>query len=1635
MRVNSVLNKIEIFRDFYFEYNGVKLSYNEAVKMFYRMDEATENDFIQYYIDKTDYELVDKDGNLISPFASASGYNLDPEISVGDKSEGVWDRSNLVSKTLPLVEIQYMLESYAQKNGYNLDSEWAQYSAEEIIAMSENGVVIPDDVLKLAYEVMNDEAQNNNENVENVEGEESSEEKKTFLELIPEAKKDIKKCEETNDKIGDKIDDLLNETKQSNKDMLEKIEEQKASLKEYEEMIREWRQLQDKINNGEALSDTEARRYAEITGMLEDKNNNSDDFQLNKNKVAISLNEINILAVLGEQLAQETIEVGEEIQEYTANDNFETTQNEVKEEVGGGFLANFIAYRITMMGKELGKDAVEIGGETKEYTSETANSVLDIAQVLGAEKLLANSSSSSEAPVEGAQADAVEQTADEAEESSEPQIDEEQATAEEATNENDTIEEDFIINDENVLALIDETVNINTELLKQIETGLENIKIAKEDEEFVNSASKYIEKTLKEFKEEEKERQEEIAQKEQENQEAQERTEEIGGGEKAEENKKLAEEYGVEQENENQSEIDEQQSIIDQNNQDIEIINQESEQDLSELKTKTDPLKEEIDKSVEEETEANTNDTKYKEEIIPADSERIDFTNNSGKTLAQMGIYRITVGQEILSRAFFNRSLWKLGIKHIVKGTTSMGIGLAAMQVSDTKIPELAEKTTNESVASEDKVLNSLTDLDAKIIESTGDESAEEKTDEISTGESTEEDEKNNEEGTLEEGVSETEETQVPAKPENVENAVKKPVLTEQPKNFSDKSVDASTSNEGNNSSKSSKSNSKKEMSTDKAGDVAKDAKSTAKDDAKDSAQIKKDTEKDEKQLKKEAKKLEKEMKRDEKQIIKMTKESSRAAKKQQELMVRYEQLTAENEAIASEEEAKKSQSPTTVVQQPQGGQNGLVGATNSFGITDSSQASSGDNAAKMEANNLEITSISGEFKAAGNKITRNRTKILNLQKSTKVKSKKYSKKIKTAEKKVKEAEKTEQDKQKRLSKQLAIVGVAENVFSITLSAGQIMVEIIAPPLMANPFTAAAGVAIESAGNVLIAIGQYGVLACGLAKAAINIANGNLTAGLISLGQTAITAVSSMTGTGAAAGNVFSAVSNGLSIVSSTAEMVNNVRTLQGKEESGIASIIGTTAAVGAAVAGIGAGFSNSKSFDHATNQITTTASAFSKAGTFGKIAQIGSALGSLMSSASQLMSEFGWGSEEIRNMLGTVGGAISTAASVAQLMSFKKAKTDKDNKENTDNVEKNAENEEDKSTDKPEEKDETDKKADETSKPVSETPSTQTNENTETAKTTEEAAKVDEVQKQAAEAEQKQEAQEAANKENTEAVNKNAEAEQKPADKKQKLQEAKEAKANQKEEIKKADEKAKTTQTENGEKAKGLTKDEKNNMKNGASDDYKDVNDEVLAQKVEDAEAKKDGAYADLDDEQLDNELKMLDSMKSQSETIVNLDDDQLKAKIDELTAQAANPETPLTSEQQSELETYQAEQEVRELHGKATGEQERRNLIKEKESRTKYREQMKTLADHKAKKVNKINGVIDIAGQAANVASTMYSMFASEDKTDVKKSKGIASSGYEYTHNSRFESIAKSNENYFGGGHEDDQKRRFKKFKKRYA
>ena len=1366
MSVNSVPNKYEIFQIFYFKENNKWLSITDAMQYYYDLDEKTRADFENFYEEETGYEIISPNGygldkcvNSTTTDKNAKDKNGNPTAKVirtkkvktkkvnrttvngkvvktPEKKDGkvVWttkDRtiyeSTLSTLNKANIAVKATMEAVAKRRGIILDPVWSAYTAEEIMAMYNDGVNIPQDIVDLASTELQENPTVTPDDEENADGvEDETTEKQPFLNLIPIAKDKIEKCEENNDKLEKEISDLIPEQQKQEKDIAESIKKQRETLDEYQNSVKEYTKLQKKIENGETLTEKEQKRYEDLSKVLGAQKDETDGFELDKAEITKSLNDINILAVLGEKLADETIEVGDELGDYTSKTNYKATRKSLLPQIGGWIPT---ADYYMAMGKAIGKDAVDIGNDTKEYSTQTQGSVNGIADTLDIKGDLA----SKEAILNG---------------EVQPSEDNSEEKAEKDKNQDKEQEMPLVVTDKFVVDLIKEGRGINADLAKQIKIAGRQTKVAKGDIVFAGLSDKRVTQIVKAFYDAEEKRQQEIEKTEQENEKKQQEIQDVmdeaqkRAEEEAEEKAKTESldpnntdidaiingrndqnnDVQVEYTDEEKKKIDTLNGDIAKNNHKIEGVKQESVQHREAVKKSTAKEKTKIDKSMPIEKDAQKVNQAYQEKDLPEHDERMDFINKAGMILAGIGAGEITIGSRmiVVGHALMS-NFWTLqqGIALVVsgsmiltKGTISLGIGLTAMKVSDDEsLIEKAEKKTDIAEENINKSITDLSTLDKKIVDVTKAMSAGGEDDSADTPSATEgsDNAENNDNAQGADGSQDTQNgengapngvtaqagtntapavattssntsaakatTQDPAtnaatetpnevvdnKTQNLAQEVKqdeKPQGTEEGETpAGENTVDTNTTS--NNSSKTEKEQDPQKAAKDEAKNATKqkadskkqtakqnrevkDADREAKDYSKEAKKLKKDEKKSQKQLEKESKAIQKQIKKQEAETIKLTQESQEKAKKQEEMLAEYETLTAQNEALAAEDASKQKAGGNQSNQQQAAGNNG-------FTVTTTGGAQGG-NADKINQNNERITFLSTEFKVSANVINRNRVKITKFQSSIKTKTKKFQKKTKLATKKAKATEKKEKEKQKKLKVQLGAVGIAENVFAVTSATGLIVdttgkiLEASGTAMLSNPFTAAAGAALvssgltcQSVGTTLNTIGLYGTLACGVTKATINIANGNLAAGLMALGQTAVSAALSMVGASAVSNNTLTLVSQGLSVVSSSADMVNNVRAVQGKEASGLASKISTVAGVGSAVTGVAGSFGN-----------------FAQSGTLSKVAKIGTAVGTALSSTSQMMSTFG-GESKAANILGMVGGAINTVSSVASIAGTKK--------------------------------------------------------------------------------------------------------------------------------------------------------------------------------------------------------------------------------------------------------------------------------------------------------------------------------------------------------------------------------------------
>ena len=138
--------------------------------------------------------------------------------------------------------------------------------------------------------------------------------------------------------------------------------------------------------------------------------------------------------------------------------------------------------------------------------------------------------------------------------------------------------------------------------------------------------------------------------------------------------------------------------------------------------------------------------------------------------------------------------------------------------------------------------------------------------------------------------------------------------------------------------------------------------------------------------------------------------------------------------------------------------------------------------------------------------------------------------------------------------------------------------------------------------------------------------------------------------------------------------MAASAQTLAGKEQSGWLNTVSQIAGLASTATSIAGGFVNGgPQFDNSGNMIAEkTGSAFSQAGTFGKVMQITQATGTALSMTSQastlIKQANGKETGDFENILNTVGFSLTTAASLGQI-GIKISDAAKAKKEGTDNT------------------------------------------------------------------------------------------------------------------------------------------------------------------------------------------------------------------------------------------------------------------------------------------------------------------------------------------------------------------------------
>ena len=268
-----------------------------------------------------------------------------------------------------------------------MDSEWSQYTYEEILQMEDNGVLIPDEFLEWAhsmqssnvteYELDTGEASdiNDTEGTKSDIGEAGDMGKKNVAKvfnkkvlaqekIMEEAAQEFEQYSSELDAITDEVNILQN-----------------ATLQKVQEMINEWEVLDKKINNGEQLTDDEKSRYGQLGVMMTNEVQNSlvqiDNFTADFNELTKLMNTRSKEAKIAQDYAQETAFVGDLITEYESSHNTKMVAG--NNQIFDGATGEVGLLKSNAVGKNLAVSSIESGTNLQNVTFNSDQSVKKVS--------------------------------------------------------------------------------------------------------------------------------------------------------------------------------------------------------------------------------------------------------------------------------------------------------------------------------------------------------------------------------------------------------------------------------------------------------------------------------------------------------------------------------------------------------------------------------------------------------------------------------------------------------------------------------------------------------------------------------------------------------------------------------------------------------------------------------------------------------------------------------------------------------------------------------------------------------------------------------------------------------------------------------------------------------------------------------------------------------------------------------------------------------------------------------------------------------------------------------------------------------------------------------------------------------
>ena len=321
------------------------------------------------YRDNPDYAIESVIPDMVAEMQSDSQY-------AGYTEEQLTLIAKAKLNTLNGLVLNTAFTQYIPDNGLPTGTKWNEYSYEEILAMEQNGVVIPKEFTDWAHSMQDgdatnyviDESELNNSNsLEEVDQATENSQDAMTAKAIAYAKK----CQQQEEKLNDAVIDLA-----PKKDKAEQIQnqaktEQENGMKQLTEMAKRWNELDKKLQNGEELTDLEKSEYAQLNKSL---NGANADLRRQMTETADSLDAI-VVSMDGiskdiesnTDLSAETIELANTLAGVQKGYNQTSVPGKMTF-MAIGEIANMI---YGAKGKSVARDTVDAGVDLQELSNET----------------------------------------------------------------------------------------------------------------------------------------------------------------------------------------------------------------------------------------------------------------------------------------------------------------------------------------------------------------------------------------------------------------------------------------------------------------------------------------------------------------------------------------------------------------------------------------------------------------------------------------------------------------------------------------------------------------------------------------------------------------------------------------------------------------------------------------------------------------------------------------------------------------------------------------------------------------------------------------------------------------------------------------------------------------------------------------------------------------------------------------------------------------------------------------------------------------------------------------------------------------------------------------------------------------